>query len=86
MENWERKKAIIAAAILIMSGGIFWEVLEFLSDLILKTKTFGLYGEYITKDTLMDISFNTIGIIAGVILLLRQNHNSPTLNNKPTNL
>lgn len=70
--NWEFKKAIATAAVLIMIGGISWEILEYLSDLLLKTKSFGIYGEYINKDTIMDILFNTFGIITGVIVLLKR--------------
>lgn len=70
--DWEFKKAIVTAAILIMIGGISWEILEYLSDLLLKTKSFGIYGEYINKDTIMDVLFNAAGIITGVIILLNR--------------
>lgn len=70
--NWQFKKVVFAVGILTMIGGIGWEIFEYLSDLLLKTKTFGIYGEYINKDTIMDIFFNVSGIITGVIILLKR--------------
>ncbi|MBI4691853.1 MAG: hypothetical protein HY773_00165 [Candidatus Terrybacteria bacterium] len=70
--NWEFKKAITAVIILIMAGGVGWEGFEFLTDFVFKTKTFGIYGEYVNKDTIMDIILNVLGIIAGFIILLKR--------------
>lgn len=66
------KSALISAFILIILAGFFWEFLEFTSDVILKTKSFGVYGDNIVEDTILDIFFNFIGLFAGIVILINQ--------------
>jgi hypothetical protein len=66
------EKALLLSAILVISGSLAWEVFEFLSDWYIGTQTLGFYGEEITKDTIIDIIANTIGIIFGSIFMLRK--------------
>lgn len=66
------EKALLLSAILAMSGSLAWEVFEFLSDWYIGTQTLGFYGREITRDTIIDIIANTIGIIFGSIFVLRK--------------
>ncbi len=64
--NVNLKKSIIISALLVFGAGISWEILEFLSDLLLKSKSFGIYGSQIEADTIKDVIANALGILAGL--------------------
>lgn len=57
---------LIIAGLTIMMAGVAWELLEFLSDMIFKTKTWGIYGMNKWSDTKIDIVFNTFGILSAL--------------------
>lgn len=69
--NFSFKKSLAISIILIATIGILWEFLEFASDVIFKTQTLGKYGKEISKDTVLDVILNFIGIILATNLLLR---------------
>ncbi|MDO8443282.1 MAG: DUF2238 domain-containing protein [bacterium] len=60
------KKSIILSIIIIFLAGIAWELYEFLADVLFGTQMFGVYGQYIIKDTTWDIIMNCLGIVAAV--------------------
>lgn len=64
--NMNLKKSIIISVLLIFGAGISWEILEFLSDLLFKSKSFGIYGSQIGPDTIKDVISNVLGILAGL--------------------
>ncbi len=65
------KKAVFLSAFLMLIAGIGWEIFEFLSDFIFGTKTFGVYGAQIKRDTALDLIFDLAGIIAGALVFWR---------------
>lgn len=75
------KKSLIKGSLWVFTGGVVWEILEFFSDLIFKTKTWGVYGNYVWADTIGDLSFNLIGIIAAIFILIFFNKKSLPRNN-----
>lgn len=68
LKDYSVKKSIIIAAIAIFSGGLLWEIIEFIFDYLFKTQTLGLYGKDIINDTIFDIIFNTLGILCAIII------------------
>lgn len=74
--NIEFKRAVMLAAVAVVAAGFVWELAEFAMDAFLKTKTFGIYGMEIGKDTIVDILMNTLGTVSGVIILTRKRKNS----------
>ena len=64
------KKSLFISIGFILIVGFLWEPLELFSDWLFKTQTLGLYGEYIIKDTAIDIIMNIIGILSGSIITL----------------
>lgn len=75
--NFSFKKALTISIVLVLAGSIVWEVLEFTSDVFLKTTEFGIYGQYKTVDTIFDVLFDILGIIASSYFL-----QSPKLSKK----
>lgn len=68
------KKSIIFSFAIILFAGIVWELFEFLTDLIIGTKTFGIYGMDIERDTKLDLLFDFLGAtLASLILFFRKN-------------
>ncbi len=63
------RKAVLLSASLMLIAGIGWEVFEFFSDLIFGTKTLGVYGMQIKKDTILDLIFDFAGVVAGALVL-----------------
>lgn len=66
--EWGFKKSVVLAIILVFIGGIVWELFEFLGDTFLGTQMHGHYGEFIVKDTALDMIFNALGIISGIFV------------------
>jgi len=64
--DFPMRRALIFASAAVFFGGIVWEFGEFTADALLGTSTFGLNGDLIVEDTVLDIFFNLTGIIAGV--------------------
>ena len=74
--GWKRKKSFTAAAVLVLGGGLIWEPIELLTDIVFGTQTLGLYGNDIARDTLMDIFFNFLGaLLAFPVFLLGGKNN-----------
>lgn len=65
------KKAVFLSAFLMLIAGAGWEIFEFLSDFIFGTKTFGVYGMQIKRDTALDLIFDLAGVIAGALVFGR---------------
>ncbi len=62
--------AIFIAFSLSLFLGIGWELFEYLSDSLLKTHIYGVYGSDIRRDTIRDLVFGIIGSsVAGLISL-----------------
>lgn len=73
LKEWERfrtMKLIGLVLLIVVSTGIFWEALEFISDFLFKTQEWGVYGEHLVWDTAKDIGFNTLGAIAGIFVFM----------------
>ncbi len=73
LHAWERfptTKILWATALIIFSAGILWEGLEFGSDILFHTAEWGVYGAGVVSDTIKDILFNIIGIVAGLTVFL----------------
>jgi len=51
-----------------IATGLAWEILELDFDLIFKTKTLGLNGNYVTWDSSVDIVMNMLGIFAALCI------------------
>ena len=64
------KKALLLGVILVISGGFLWELLEYSSDLIFKTKELGIYGQYVVSDTVFDLLSDFFGAFVSAIVLL----------------
>ena len=68
--NLDFKKSIILSALLLIFAGLIWELLEFTTDLILGTKTFGIYGMDAERDTILDLVFDVLGAALAYLFLL----------------
>lgn len=68
-------KAVVVSALVVMSGGILWEVSEFLSDAFLGTKRFGIRGENVLSDTAMDLVMDALGIAGASFLVIKKHNN-----------
>ena len=71
--GWSFKKSVVLGATLIFMGGIVWEIFEFLADTLFGTQMRGYYGQYIAKDTTLDMIFNAFGIISGIFVSAKFN-------------
>lgn len=82
-EKWydlSLKRALKNTIIIIVVGGLFWEVFEFLSDFFFKTSEFGVYGQFKVADTAFDILANSLGVTASSIFMAWRGRSS--LHNK----
>jgi hypothetical protein len=61
--------SILVALIIVVFAGLFWELFEYLSDVVFKTHLYGVYGVNINSDTQFDILSNTFGAIIGALVL-----------------
>lgn len=71
LKGWARlpsRKIVWLVILIVFGSGILWEIFEAASDYLFKTQEWGVYGNYLAWDTLADISFNTLGALAGVIV------------------
>lgn len=68
----------------VLVAGILWEVLEAVSDMILGTQVWGVYGSAVASDTLWDIFFDTFGILAGMLAFaMRKSNRRARTDTKP---
>ena len=75
------KKSVILSIIIIFVAGIAWELYEFSVDVLFKTEMLGIYGQYITEDTIWDIIMNCFGVIAAATGLgILKSHKSDLIN------
>lgn len=78
-EQWRKfsfKKSIILSIIIVFLIGVIWETYELVGDTLFKTKMLGLHGEFVTEDTIWDLTMNGFGIItavAGLSIFRRKN-------------
>src|SRR3989339_183428 len=68
--------SILVALIIVVFAGLFWELFEYLSDTVLKTHIYGVYGVNINSDTQFDILSNVVGSLAGVLVLFFKKRSS----------
>ncbi len=67
-EHFTTRKVLLIVFLIVFSSGILWEIFEASSDFLFKTQEWGSYGKNVTWDTLGDIIFNTLGILAGIVV------------------
>lgn len=71
LKEWDRlpsKKIMWLAFLIVFSSGILWEIFEATSDFLFKTKEWGAYGRHLVLDTYLDVTFNILGALAGIIV------------------
>jgi len=66
------KKSVFMAVMIMISAGFVWELLEYFADLIFGTKTFGVYGTEVIKDTILDLVMDFAGAGMAIIFLFRK--------------
>lgn len=59
-------KSLRWAAVLVLLGGIAWELREALTDWLFATQSWGEYGKNALRDTLWDLTMNILGILTAV--------------------
>jgi hypothetical protein len=71
---WETpwKKTVIRTALVILFVSLLWEGVEFYSDQIFGTQLFGVYGEHLSIDTIVDVICDILGIGIVTLVLLRK--------------
>lgn len=78
--NWYElrfKESVFFGVILVVAGGFLWEFIEFSSDFLFNTNSFGIYGEDIFRDSLWDIISDILGAVFGAgFLILRRRKKS----------
>lgn len=83
IHNWfglKFRKALVIALSLVIFGGVMWELLEFSSDVFFGTRRFGVYGQNVINDTILDMSMNAMGIVTGsVASVVRNKRNNSTM-------
>lgn len=67
-----QRVALLRAIGIVIFGLLAWELWEFISDLLFKTKLFGIYGEVILADTLADIGIAFVGIFIVILMNIRR--------------
>jgi hypothetical protein len=75
------KKSFFISITIVLIAGFLWEPLELFSDWLFNTKTLGLYGKYIIKDTVIDVVMNIMGILIGSIIILIKNKKEQSIVN-----
>ncbi len=64
------KKSLFWAAGLVVLGGFAWELGEFALDAALGTKTLGIYGKFIVRDTILDLAMDILGAATALLILI----------------
>jgi len=62
-------RAITLSALVVLIGGFLWEAGEILTDAVFGTQSFGIYGQYIVRDTVIDLVLNGVGVLLAVGIL-----------------
>ena len=71
---WDFKKSLWVSAVFILFLGFLWEGFEQIANLMLDESVFVLGGGgSILRDTVLDVVFNTLGIITASFYILRKN-------------
>lgn len=73
----KQNRALALAVLLVLVGIGFWETIEFYADLILGIKIFEVYGRGFERDTILDMSFGALGIIAGATIFYKSARRKP---------
>lgn len=68
-------KAVVVSALVVMAGGILWEVSEYSSDFLFGTKRFGIRGEDVLSDTTLDLVMDALGIAGASFLVIKKHNN-----------
>lgn len=66
--------SIVVAFLIVVGSGFLWEVFEFVSDNLLRTHIFGLYGADQINDTKWDLIYNLIGFSSAIIIMFFRQH------------
>lgn len=75
--TWDFKKSLWASVVLILFLGFLWEGFEQIANLILDESVFILGGgSSILRDTVLDVVFNTLGIITASVYILKKRRDS----------
>ena len=88
LREWEDLHAwrlIGSVLLIVVVSGAVWEFFEATSDYLFQTQVWGVYGQHLVADTYMDMLFNTLGAIVGIILfkIPRGRRTEATVNNAP---
>lgn len=73
----KKSQALTIAVLLVLVGIGLWETIEFYADLILGIKIFEVYSRGFGRDTILDMSFGVLGIIAGATILYKSAGRKP---------
>ena len=68
-EGWHGfgfEKSLSFSVMIVFSGGVVWEMYEFLGDTLIGTQMLGHYGQLAARDTIWDMIMNWSGIILAV--------------------
>ena len=71
--NWYERNvgaAVKWALIAVLIAAVGWEFYEVFSDAIFGTQSFGVYGEAVIRDTIVDSIMNILGIALAVIIVI----------------
>jgi len=63
------KRSLVTATMIVLCAGIVWEGMEYTSDRLFGTLSWGQYDQNVAVDTGFDITSNILGITAAVWLL-----------------
>lgn len=72
-------QALKTAIVIVATFALGWEMAEFVSDELFRTKEFGMYGEMKTIDTALDLTYDLLGI-GLALLILRHENEQPAAN------
>jgi len=67
-------RAIFGVGVLIMVGGIIWELIEIFSQTIFGVSLVTIFDASLTRDTILDLVLDFLGIIFGWILFRRKRY------------
>lgn len=65
------RSALMSSSAFVLFLGLAWEGVEYYSDKLFGTKLFGVYGQFATADTIFDILGDVLGILVGIITLVK---------------
>lgn len=69
-QSLSSRKIVWLVFLIVFSSGILWEIFEATSDFLFKTQEWGVYGKHLTLDTYLDVSFNVLGALAGIVVFM----------------